>query len=182
MADSESCPYCNHSFNKPPKRSKTCPKCKKKCYRLKNGRLGVEKKYQAECEAKKEKERTSRHKEYRAQRNREIKEAVKSGVVVGFRAMATSDSCPYCRNMSKKRFSLDDVSKNPDLMPPYDMCTSDFCRCCLEPVLSTDRSSFSAPPKSRKRGKRSQAKSSCGGCVGVALAMLLTAVATWLLW
>jgi len=56
----------------------------------------------------------------------------KSGVVIGVEILCCEDNrtCAACREISKKRFNLNDV---PSL--PNEKCTNEFCRCTYIPIV-----------------------------------------------
>lgn len=131
------CPYCKSELKQPPKRTKKCPSCGNRVHALPDGRYVTETEHAQYAQAKARDHREKQHRAYRAQVLSELREARRSGLVVGIQILASDDSCPYCKRMHGQTISLDSAIMNERLRPPFDQCTNEVCTCTYTEVLAS---------------------------------------------
>jgi hypothetical protein len=165
------CPHCSREIEPPPKRSKNCPHCKEPIV-LRRGQL-LTPKGAEEFDARASADRDKREVEKKIERFREgrqrtreaIREAKKSGVVVGFKPLISEDACKVCRAVRGKFIPLSECS--PESLPPYEDCEFEGeCESTFVEVLDIDRPRGSRKKSTQQAGGGKQTKA---GCLGVML-------------
>jgi len=163
-ASSPSCPYCGQVISAS---TRKCRHCKQKI-RVRSGGLYTE---EGARNFDKEKRRKSReeylknvdwdevrrhnaeHRKFIAQQLREIK-ATWTPIewLSGLKIVTLGNwrCCDYCRSQDGKVIPIEECTM--DVLPPFRQCTSDGCRCSIQPVETPVRS---------RREKRLQGPSGC---------------------
>ena len=137
------CPYCRHSFESKPKRSRKCPQCAERIV-VRKGKLYTE--AAAEEEA--------------------------AGVAV-VQSLGTQDdaTCGTCRELDGNYIRVKDALRQSDHVPPFECCRSEvgFCRCTIVSVV--DAPQVGGHRRSErvgmavKRGKKMTRCKACGHSV-----------------
>jgi hypothetical protein len=149
------CPYCHHSIEPTPKRSRLCPHCREKVV-VRQGHLFTESQADA-FDEEKERIATAKRKaraaewfrERRAQAKADIRDSRESGVVSGFRLLVSANDCDVCQARYDQVFPIRTCTA--EQLPPYRDCEyEDGCRASYLHVLDDEgRRPAKTPPRKR---------------------------------
>ena len=161
------CPYCRHSFESKPKRSRKCPQCAERIV-VRKGKLYTEAAAEEE-DQKRAREASIRQKQQHIHQLRQYKAA---GVAV-VQILGTQDdaTCRTCRELDGNYIRVKDALRQSDHVPPFECCRSEvgFCRCTIVPVVDAPQVSGHNRSESVgmavKRGKKMTRCKACGHSV-----------------
>lgn len=161
-------PYCKQEFGPRPKRTKKCPHCGKTIYHIcgkfltesQVGDLNQKEWFKEERENVKENVRADWREEQEFQR--EFKEKHTIGYL-----LRIGPNCPHAAHLNGLLVMLEDAKANADLLPPYNECQHDTCKCEYKPV-----SAHEVPRGTRVAEMAGQQSKHKAGCLGVLLAAI----------
>jgi len=169
-----SCPHCSQLIDPPPKRSRNCPHCRKPIVVRRDRLLTPEAAEEFDSqlvairEDRRSKVRQERFREGRKCAIRDIRQAKKSGVVIGFKPLVSENDCDICQKVRDRFFPIDTCT--PEMLPPYKDCELvGGCRATFVPVLNSEYETF----------RHSLRQPSRKGCLGLILLLILVALLSW---
>lgn len=174
------CPYCKQKFGPRPKRTKTCPSCKKKIIHL-SGRFYTEDKVDEMNQKEWIKEsrqdnRASVRDDW--QDEKAFRKEFGEQHTVGY-LLRIGPNCTAASHLNGMLVLIEDAAKSVELLPPFDECRHDTCECEYEPVSAnevprkTRIAQFSDPKKQASPNSPATSRSNNEGC---AKKMILVAV------
>jgi ribosomal protein L37AE/L43A len=178
------CPYCKGKFGPRPKtRTKKCPHCGKTIYHV-VGKFYTEEGMDVLDQAEWYKEQRALVKEtvredwkLEREHRQKFKEEITAGYIV-----KVGPNCPHAAKLDGLLVLIEDATKHPDMLPPYEECRHNTCECEFEDALAHDVprgtrvAQLASDPATGGRGRQTPK----GGCAPVLFLMgllLLSALA-----
>lgn len=165
------CPYCKRKFGPRPKRTKTCPSCKKKIIHL-SGRFYTEDKVDEMNQKEWIKEsRQANRADVREhwQDEKAIRKKFREQHTVGY-LLRIGPNCTAASHLNGLLVLIEDAAKCIELLPPFDECREDTCECEYDPVSAhevprkTRIAEFADPQEQAKLKSPATSRTNNEGC------------------
>lgn len=131
------CPYCKKKFGPRPKRRTKCSSCGNTIIHL-SGKFYTERQadelVQSDWLKEARRDRVSEVKEDWREEKRARKEFGEP-MTVGYMVKA-GPACPHAKPFEGLLVLLEDAYDTPDLLPPYNECHHDTCKCDFDPIMA----------------------------------------------